>query len=227
MIRDYFAAAAAGATMGMFVVATLWGPAAPALARDSVHEVPAQMVTASLLPQSVVVEALAEGETPALPLPDITLPAKGSSVAVKPVTQNDRRAGSLGELVAQYSSSTTPNREAECLSVAVYYESKGEPLAGQLAVATTILNRTRSGRFPASICGVVLQKSQFSFVRSGLPSVPRGSAQWKTAVAIGHIARNDLWSCEVGSALYFHARRVSPGWRLTRIGTVGNHIFYR
>ena len=28
-------------------------------------------------------------------------------------------------------------------------------------------------------------------------------------------------------ALFFHARRVNPGWRLTRVATVGNHVFYR
>ncbi len=185
-------------------------------------EAPAGAVVASLLPQSVIDVARSEVETPALPLP-AAAPSKSES----DVANLQARTASLSELVGRHAAVSTPDREAECLAVAVYYESKGEPLDGQLAVAKTIINRSRSGRFPASLCGVVLQKGQFSFVRGGLPNVPRSSTQWKTAVAIGHIARNNLWNSGVQNALFFHARYVSPGWRLTRIGAVGNHIFYR
>jgi spore germination cell wall hydrolase CwlJ-like protein len=31
----------------------------------------------------------------------------------------------------------------------------------------------------------------------------------------------------VGDALFFHARYVSPGWRLKRVASIGNHIFFR
>ena len=31
----------------------------------------------------------------------------------------------------------------------------------------------------------------------------------------------------VGKALFFHARYVSPKWRLKRVASIGNHIFYR
>lgn len=135
---------------------------------------------------------------------------------------------SLAELVNEHSSSDVPNSEAECLAIAVYFESKSESLAGQLAVAEVVINRSESGRFPKSICGVVKQPSQFSFVRGGrLPAVPRGSKQWRTAVAIAHIATNDLATGVVPKALFFHATRVSPGWKLKRLATVGNHVFYR
>ena len=55
--------------------------------------------------------------------------------------------------------------EAECLATAVYFESMGEPLEGQLAVAQVVINRAKSGRYPPHWCGVVKQKAQFSFVR--------------------------------------------------------------
>ena len=86
-----------------------------------------------------------------------------------------------------------PTPQHECLAGAVYFESKGEPLRGQLSVAEVILNRARSGRFPASVCGVVKQRGQFSFVRGGrIPAIARASLAWKRAVAIAHIAREDL-----------------------------------
>jgi spore germination cell wall hydrolase CwlJ-like protein len=135
---------------------------------------------------------------------------------------------SLGELVRAYSDDDVPDREHECLAGAVYFESKGEPLQGQLAVAEVILNRAASGKFPTTICGVVTQKSQFSFIRGGkFPPIARGSEAWRKAVAIAHIAKKDLAEGGIGKAMFFHARYVSPRWRLTRVASIGNHIFYR
>jgi spore germination cell wall hydrolase CwlJ-like protein len=75
---------------------------------------------------------------------------------------------------------------------------------------------------------VLFQRGQFSFVRGhSLPSVPRASRQWQTAVAIAKIVDQDLKDSAVGNALFFHARYVSPGWRLKRVAAIGNHIFYR
>lgn len=135
---------------------------------------------------------------------------------------------SLAQLVADYSSTRTADAQHECLAGAVYFEAKGEPLQGQLSVAEVILNRARSGRFPSSYCGVVKQRGQFSFIRGGrFPAIARGSLAWKRAVAIAHIAVRDLADGPAPKALFFHAKRVSPRWRLTRVAAVGNHIFYR
>jgi hypothetical protein len=139
-----------------------------------------------------------------------------------------RSSRSLAELVAEHGGTQTADGETECLARAVYWESKGEPLAGQLSVAEVIINRARSGRFAATICGVVRQRGQFSFVRGGrIPAAREGSRDWRVAVAIAHIAQQDLADGGAPDALYFHARRARPGWRLTRVATVGNHVFYR
>lgn len=120
------------------------------------------------------------------------------------------------------------DEELNCLAAGVYHESKGEPLEGQLAVAKVILNRTLSGRFPRSVCGVLKQRGQFSFVRGGsIPQPPASAKAWKTALAVAKVARADKWDSKVSQALYFHAAHVSPGWRRARVGSVGNHIFYR
>lgn len=135
---------------------------------------------------------------------------------------------SLSELVRQQSVDGSLDAEMQCLAGTVYFESKGESLQGQLAVARVVLARVESSRFPDTICGVVYQRSQFSFVRGGkMPRIKTGRQTWRNAVAIAKIAVNDGWESSVEGALFFHARYVSPGWRLKRLATIDNHIFYR
>lgn len=136
-------------------------------------------------------------------------------------------ADSLAELVAATPKPAKLDPELRCLAGAVYFESRGESLPGQLAVAHVVINRANSGRFPKSLCGVVHQKSQFSFVRGGRMPAIRNGAQWNNAVAIAQIARDGTWKNHAPGALFFHARYVSPGWRKTRIAQIDNHIFYR
>lgn len=171
---------------------------------------------------------------PAAPQPGADVPA--ATHAIAPAFSDDEDEGapaerdgrSLATLVDDYSDTETPNAETDCLARAVYYESKGEPLSGQLTVAEVIINRARSGRFPSTVCGVVRQAGQFSFVRRGvIPTPPQGSRDWRIAVAIAQVAMQDLADGGAPSALFFHARHVNPGWRLRRVATVGNHVFYR
>lgn len=138
------------------------------------------------------------------------------------------RSADLATLVAELRSSEAGSRELECLAAGVYFESKSEPLAGQLAVGQVIANRAESGRFAKTYCGVLFQRGQFSFVRGGRwPAIAKSGRQWKTAVAIARIVDQDLKDSSVGKALFFHAKRVNPRWRLRRVASVGNHIFYR
>ena len=140
------------------------------------------------------------------------------------------KAGSdLSTMVAELRSPDAGSHELECLATGIYFESKGEPLAGQLAVGKVIANRAQSGgRFPDSYCGVLFQRGQFSFVHGGrLPSVSHANKQWQTAVAIAKIVDQGLEKSEAGNALFFHARYVSPGWHLKRVASIGNHVFYR
>lgn len=118
--------------------------------------------------------------------------------------------------------------DLRCLASAIYFESKGEPLAGQLAVGHVIINRTRSGRFASTICSVVTQPGQFSFVHGGrIPTMNLSSRAYRDAVAVAQLALANQWRSVAPDALFFHARQVSPGWRQSRVATIGNHIFYR
>ena len=139
-------------------------------------------------------------------------------------------AASLHELVAQMAPAGKLSSEMECLAGAIYFESRGEPLAGQLAVGQVTINRAESGLFPSDYCGVVFQRSQFSFVRGGtMPRIDRGSAAWSKATAIARIAHEGLWESEARDALFFHANYVRPSWSRTKIAraTIDTHIFYR
>jgi spore germination cell wall hydrolase CwlJ-like protein len=147
----------------------------------------------------------------------------------EPETQNID-AASLRELVGDVDTSGQMSREMMCLAQAVYFESRGEPLDGQLAVARVVINRAESNVFPDDYCSVVTQRAQFSFVRRGrIPEPNRGSSAWTRAKAIARIAHRDLWESPADDALYFHARHVRPRWagRMTARATIDNHIFYR
>jgi spore germination cell wall hydrolase CwlJ-like protein len=115
-----------------------------------------------------------------------------------------------------------------CLAGAIFFEAQGEPLAGQLAVAEVILNRAKSGRFPANVCAVITQRGQFGFVRGGaIPAIDAARTGWKRAVAVAKVALADTWNSPASSALYFNASRRSPAARAIRVAAIGNHVFYR
>lgn len=197
---------------------------APAQAGPSAE--PLLPMTSASLSKITVPELLGAEAEPQLAEPvddsvEVEAPVEKEAPAVRPT-------GDLASMVADLRSSDVGSREIECLATGIYFESKSEPLSGQLAVGKVIANRANSGRFPSSYCGVLFQRSQFSFIRGrSLPSVPRSSRQWQTAVAIAKIVDQNLQASPVGNALFFHARHVSPRWRLKRVASIGNHIFYR
>ena len=177
----------------------------------------------------------ADANIPAITLPAADAPADSAAAApsteaetpVDIATDDSAVADTLAQLVAATPKPETIDPELRCLAQAVYFESRGESLAGQLAVAHVVINRAKSGRFPTTLCGVVHQPSQFSFVRRGKMPAVRNAVQWSNALAIAQIARDDSWQNRAPGALFFHARYVSPGWRKTRIAQIDNHIFYR
>ena len=161
-----------------------------------------------------MIQALTQETAPAPA--NAVAPATGAALPLSALID----ANSVGELDA----------EANCLATAVYFESKGEPLEGQLAVAQVVLNRAASGRYPASLCGVVKQKAQFSFVRNGVfPRLDPNCDSWRKARAIARIAQKRLVATVPTDVLWYHANYVAPRWRqaLTKVDRIGAHIFYR
>jgi spore germination cell wall hydrolase CwlJ-like protein len=188
---------------------------------------PVLPATSATLPQVAVPDLLDPQGEPDLSQPQAADPQNDpddqvAQPAVKP-------AGDLASMVAELRAPDAGSHELECLATGIYFESKSEPLAGQLAVGKVIANRAESGgRFPATYCGVLFQRGQFSFVHGrSLPSVSHANKQWQTAVAIAKIVDQDLKESSVGDALFFHARYVAPSWHMKRVASIGNHIFYR
>ena len=189
-------------------------------------------VESASLPKVVVPDLLGADAEPQLTAPADQSDGSAATDSDAPATTDAtpaRPTGTLASMVADLRSSDAGSHELECLATGIYFESKGEPLSGQLAVGKVIANRANSGnRFPPSYCGVLFQRGQFSFIRGhSLPSVPRANRQWQTAVAVAKIVDQGLQASPVGNALFFHARYVSPGWRLKRVASIGNHVFYR
>jgi N-acetylmuramoyl-L-alanine amidase len=139
----------------------------------------------------------------------------------------DDSFNSLAEAVAAQDAEQVDATQ-RCLAGAIYFESKGEPLAGQLAVANVIINRSKSGRFPTNVCSVVKQRGQFSFVRGGqIPSIDEGRAAYRTALAVAKIALAAAWESPAPKALFFNTPNRRPAGNVTKIAMIGNHVFYR
>ena len=203
-------------------------------------------VAQSYEPKGADIAAIAEKSAQSTPPPVVTEDAAGAQVviqagpvAVSPdgaddtgtpsvdVVQEFRPVVSLAALVERTALPDDLSSELNCLAGAVYFEAKGESLAGQLAVGRVIVARTRSGRFPASYCGVVYQPSQFSFVRGGsMPGINRTGRAWGNAVRIARIAHEGSWKSPAEGALFFHASWVAPMKR-ARIAQVDHQVFYR
>ena len=166
-------------------------------------------------PGTPLVQPLARGNI-------FTLPLRPAPAPPKPQP--------LSALVDTHGSGPALDAEATCLATAVYFESMGEPLEGQLAVAQVVINRAKSGRYPTSLCGVVKQKAQFSFVRGGrFPRIDQSCEAWRKAQAIARIAGAAMAKVLPADVLWYHADYVAPGWgrRLARVEKIGAHIFYR
>lgn len=215
----------AAAPVATFVTLfALLGMSSPGMAWD-VARAPVDTVTTAVLPAINPPGTVPVPNSPLNPATDTT--PDEVSLATTRAPSVGLSYASLAAAVAAQDTPGAMDSELECLAGAVYFESKGEPLSGQLAVANVIINRTKSGRFPTSICSVVKQPSQFSFVRGGRIPAVGYNAQYRTATAIAKIAMADSWDNPAPAALYFHARRVSPGWNRARVTTIGNHIFFR
>ncbi len=197
-------------------------------AEHAVAVSPALDIGLNALPQTAQRAETAE-VSPAVPSAEPAAPAGAQNTQTEEPAEEEREVRrSLSQLVSDHAASNVDDEQTDCLARAVYFESKGEPLAGQLTVAEVIINRAKSGRFARTVCGVIRQPSQFSFVRGGVIPNPPRNAHWRTAVAIARIAMQDLADGSAPRALFFHARHVSPRWRnVTRVATVGNHVFYR
>ncbi len=127
-------------------------------------------------------------------------------------------------------------KSIKCLTEAIYFEARGEPVRGQIAVAQVVMNRVFSGYYPNTVCGVVYQNAshhlacQFTFACDGIPEVVREPDAYERARKIAtETLDGQLWLPEVGKATHYHAYWVHPSWvhEMTKMYKLGVHTFYR
>ena len=162
------------------------------------------------------------------PGPGVTIAGKGE------VTGEGKRPMSPAERLKL---TVKARAKAEkCLSNAVYFEARSEPVRGQIAVAQVVMNRVFSGFYPSDVCGTVYQNShrhlacQFTFSCDGIPDVVTDTESWERAKRIAkETLDGKLWLPEIAKATHYHASYVSPWWvrSMKRHAKIGLHNFYR
>ena len=169
--------------------------------------------------------------------PDIKLAAlEGSADGGETVAKKDD-SSLLASPADRLQLDGKPRAKAEkCLADAVYFESRGEPLRGQQAVAQVVMNRVFSGFYPNDVCGVVYQNAhrhlacQFTFACDGKPDKVDEPDMWEQAKRIANdMLDGKIWLAEVGQATHYHAYWVHPSWvhEMTKMYKLGVHTFYR
>ncbi|MCP3391565.1 cell wall hydrolase [Bradyrhizobium sp. CCGB12] len=159
----------------------------------------------------------------------------GESVAPKgEVNADNQRARSPAERLALDDKSRA--KSEKCLAEAVYFESRGEAVRGQMAVAQVVMNRVFSGKYPDTVCGAVYQNKhrhlacQFTFACDNNADVIREPEMWERAKKIAKaMLDGQIWLPEVGKSTHYHAYWVRPSWvaEMKKMYKTGVHTFYR
>jgi spore germination cell wall hydrolase CwlJ-like protein len=210
--RVYFATTPLG---GPPPAVTPWPPEAPVIGLMDIPREP---------------EAATDETPPAGPPDNETIAPKGE------VTGEDRRPKSPAELLSL--TGAVRAKHEKCLADAIYFEARGEPVRGQMAVAQVVINRVFSGYYPNNVCGVVYQSTrrhrhlrcQFSFTCDGIPDRVTEPDAWERAKYIARDALDgSFWLNDIGKATHYHARWVYPRWvhEMHRLDRIGVHTFYR
>jgi N-acetylmuramoyl-L-alanine amidase len=129
-------------------------------------------------------------------------------------------------------------QELACLSLNVYFEARGEPEAGQYAVAEVTMNRKASARYPDSVCAVVQQKNwdaqrwrfvgAFSWTELGALPAPSGE-DWERARKVAQDVYYGRRALQLQGAMYYHAISIKPAWAKEKklVARIGRHAFYK
>lgn len=117
---------------------------------------------------------------------------------------------------------SAPPSQVSCLAKNIYHEARGEPYAGQLAVAYTTLNRVEHKAFSNTICAVVFEKGQFSWTSD------KNKVKQKVPKKYYQLARLAISKHKRAKfkALYFHNTSINPKWKHKKLAKIGNHVFY-
>ena len=127
------------------------------------------------------------------------------------------------------------SRELECLALTIYFEARGEPDQGKLAVGHVVMNRAAHPLFPRKVCQVVRQggeklrfRCQFTWWCDGRSDRPTEGPAWEKSRALARAIYWDYSGDPTAGALWYHADYVRPRWGggPARGLKIGRHVFY-
>jgi spore germination cell wall hydrolase CwlJ-like protein len=122
------------------------------------------------------------------------------------------------------------DKDIECLAKNMYYEARGEGILGITLVANVTINRAMSGVYPSSICGVVYQKSQFSWTLEKHKKMPYEQLKEYTRIAKGIVTGKARIPPQFKEATHYYAISIdAPRWTksMEYLGQSNNHKFYK
>ena len=126
-------------------------------------------------------------------------------------------------------------KQMSCLAEALYFEARGEPITGQLAVGEVILNRVEDSRYPSSICKVINQGTgrrfacQFTYTCDGKLETVHERKAYEMALKLAKILITTHDRKLTKGSTHYHSNYVNPKWskKFERVAKYGRHIFYR
>jgi spore germination cell wall hydrolase CwlJ-like protein len=153
-------------------------------------------------------------EAPIVPNPNVEAPnpPKLETPNLSPTTEKKSISDSDKELLARL----------------VTAEARNQPYLGQVAVAAVVLNRTKSGKFPETIKGVINANNgkvyQFSPVKNGTinkPATESAVQAVKDALNGSDPTNGSLYFAELKSAAHLPNRNANVTVK------IGDHTFYK
>ena len=184
------------------------------------------LLSAGLLSTSITAAAQAPSPQASADLPLLTPPAPVLPAAAPVLMSAPRAIATLAPAAPVLAATADLDSETLCMVKVVHREAGNQPRKGQLAVAQTLLNRIRSGRFADTICGVANQRNQYFNTSRYNPR--RGTPTWQAAVAVAQQALDRRTPAVLPGAMFFRATYAanSSFFRSrTPAGTLGAHVF--
>lgn len=165
---------------------------------------------------------------------NISEAAQNNNVTQTQIEQSLNNKPLLDELSPnKISNNITAEQEKiiDILARTVWAEARGEPIEGQKAVISVILNRAKNN--PNNIVNVILKREQFSCWNNGTPSQGNGNiwdniVQMSTQAVLGNFQKNTFHDH------YFNPKKTKKGkpyWGYVNGNLrqpnvfIGNHVF--
>jgi spore germination cell wall hydrolase CwlJ-like protein len=130
-----------------------------------------------------------------------------------------------------------------CLALNIYWEARDQPLAGQIAVAQVVINRTNDTRYPDTPCDVIYEAEysneesehptkhmcQFSWFCDGISDEVQNKTDFEWSLRVAKAVLDGKTPDLTEMATHYHSIDVKPTWSYYYKKTIRieDHIFYK